>query len=199
MTRLRPAPLLLLLAALLAPQAHAQSSLYADLKAYQEGDVITVVLAERTAAQRESGWENASDSRLGGTGSVSSPTLSGRFGLDAQFDKAASNTNESVQKDLLSGTMTAMVVEQDAVGNLVIAGERTLNVNGETHLMRVAGTVRRADIRQDNTVLSYQIANANIEYKRAGGIKRSLFKPGRVVRLGALAVLAAALTIGAAN
>ncbi|QXD17140.1 flagellar basal body L-ring protein FlgH [Rhodocaloribacter litoris] len=180
--------------AALAFPVHAQHSMFADFKARGAGDVITIILAERTAAQRESGWANKADARIGGTASLSAGSgLSGAFAADARFNKSALHENESVQSDLLSGTMTATIVRRDEAGNLHVQGERRLSVNGETHIMRVSGLVRPYDVRTDNTVLSYQIANAAIEYHREGGITRSLFKPGRMVRLGLLAVLAGAV------
>ena len=170
--------------------AKAQS-LYADPTARQTGDAVTIILAERTSAQRESGWKNQSSSGLGGDASVSNG-ISGRFGLDARFNKAAQAENESVQSDLLRGTITALVVGTDEAGNLLVEGERKLSVNGEGHLLRVSGTIRPFDVRYDNTVLSHQIANATIEYHR-DGLHRKFFKPGMFVRFGAVAVLAAAI------
>lgn len=176
----------------LAPAATAQS-LFADPTARQAGDVLTVVLAERTAAARESGFQNSSTAGMGGAGTAQGGSdLSGRFALDASFKKEARNRNETVQKDLLSGTLTARVVAVDSVGNLVVEGERRLNVNGVTHLMRLSGSVRPFDVRHDNTVLSHQIAGAVIEYRRAG-LGRRFIKPGTFAKIGAVAVLAGAL------
>lgn len=189
---------LLVLASCLAVPAYGQVSLFADFKARQEGDLITVILAERTAAQRASEWKNASKSNVGGSAGLSnSSDLSGHFALDAQFNKSDENRNGSVQSDLLRGTMTAIIAQTDTWGNLQIEGERQLNVNGETHVMKISGTVRINDILPDNTVLSYKIANASIEYRRAGGVKRSLLKPGRVARFGTALVLGAAAIFAA--
>jgi flagellar L-ring protein precursor FlgH len=198
----RIAPILLapiLLAAVLFPSGsvRAQVSLFSDIKAFQVGDVITIRLAERTAAQRESGWQNKSNSRVTGSGGVAGGSaLSGSFGVDATYSQEGLRRNESVQSDLLSGTMTALVVEVDPTGNLIIQGERSLNVNGETHLMRVLGTVRRFDINGDNSVLSYQLANASIEYTRAGGLRRAFMKPGTLAGIGTVLVLGAAVFYG---
>lgn len=185
----------LLIGAVVIP-AQAQS-LYADPRAHDVGDVVTVVLAERTSASRESGWDNRSSTQLGGNASVSG-NVSGRFGLDATFNNDALNKNLSSQRDLLTGTFTAQVVERDARGNLVISGERRLHVNGETHLLRVDGLIRPFDVRNDNSVYSFQIANANIEYRHAGGHRRFV-KPGFLARVGAAAVLGAAIIYASQN
>lgn len=189
----RPLTWGLLLIALALP-ARAQRSMFSDFKSYQKGEILTIILAERTAAQRESNWNNKATSKAGGSASVSGgSTLSGTFGVDAKFNKEATSENGSTQSDLLSGTITVRIVSTDDSGNLRVEGERRLQVNGETHIMKVAGLVRPYDVDPNNTVFSYKLANAEIEYRRAGGIKNSFMKPGRVVRLGVLAVLGGAI------
>ncbi len=188
---------LLLALSLLWPglSAVAQSSLYADFRAVRPGDVITIILAERTAAQRESNFEHLANAKIGGAGAVSS-TLGGRFSADATFSRESKANNETLQRDLLEGTVTALVVGIDSTtGNLLIRGERKLNINGVTHLMRITGTVRPYDVRYDNTVLSYQIANAHIEYRQSG-LARNFLRPGFLTRLGALALIGAAIALG---
>lgn len=180
---------------LLALPARAQMSLFADPKAAASGDLVTVVLVERTTAQRQSNWRNTSNSALAGGADVDGGTLGGIFSADASFNKAAQNENSSSQQDLLNGTVTTRVMDVDESGNLIIQGERRLNVNGETHLLRIAGIVRPTDVRSDNTVLSPDIANAEIEYRRSG-IHRRFLKPGTFAKIGGLAVLAAAIALG---
>jgi flagellar L-ring protein precursor FlgH len=52
-----------------------------------------------------------------------------------------------------------------------------LEVNGEKNLMKVKGLVRPKDILTDNTVYSYNIANAEIAYKQ-GNLHKRFLKPG---------------------
>lgn len=181
--------------ALATSPARAQLSVFADPKAAVAGDLVTIVLVERTSASRQSAWQNASDSELGGSAQLDGGDLSGSFGLDATFNKKARNQNSSSQQDLLNGTVTARVLEVDEFGNLIIEGQRKLSVNGETHLLRISGTVRSIDIRSNNTVLSPDIASADIEYRR-GGIHRKFFRPALFVRAGAVAAIIAAVVLG---
>jgi len=194
-TSLYKAAFLIFIAAFMANPVRGQMSVFADPTAGALGDLLTVVLVERTSASRQSNWNNQSNSGLGGSAGVSSSDLSGKFAVDASFNKQARNRNSSSQEDLLQGTITARVIEVDATGNLVIEGERKLSVNGETHLLRVSGIVRPIDIRSNNSVLSPDIANADIEYRR-GGIHRRFFSPALFVRAGAVVVLAAAIVLG---
>lgn len=171
-------------------------SMFSDFRATHTGDVITIVLAEQTSATRASEWNNDSKSAAGGSSNVGGGSgLSGTFGVDASFNKSGSNKNKSLQSDLLRGTMTARVDSVDPSGNLVISGERTLAVNGEVHIMKVSGLVRRYDVQPSNTVMSYQIAGADIQYSRKGGMKNSLMKPGKVARFGAIGLVIAGILV----
>lgn len=174
------------LAYLTASPALAQVSMYADPKASEPGDVLTVVLAERTSAQRHSSWEKQSSASKGAFSGMSGNGLQGQFSADAQFDSNTETSNESVQSDALEGTFTANIVDVTDTGNLLIQGEHRLNINGETHLMRISGQVRPNDVHYNNSVFSYKIANANIEYREAGHRSR-WFSPGLLTRVGAVA------------
>jgi flagellar L-ring protein precursor FlgH len=184
-----------LVALLMASAPVRAQSLYADPRAQQTGDMLTIILAEQTSAQRASGYENSSNSRLGGSSGINSPDINSTFGVNAQFNKSSENSNETVQSDMLQGQLTARVVEVDDTGNLVVEGERRIEVNGVTHLMRVRGFVRPFDVRSDNTLFSYQIANAEIEYRRAGFTRRFI-KPGFMAKAGAVVALGAAIFFG---
>lgn len=175
--------------------AQAQISLYSDPKANSAGDLLTVVLVERTTARRASAWSNQSNAGLSGSGDVSGGALSGAFSADATFNKAAQNENSSSQQDLLNGTVTTRVTGIDDGGNLIIEGERRLNVNGETHLLRIAGVVRPIDVRSNNTVLSPDIASAMIEYRRSG-IHRRFLSPATIAKIGLVGLLGAAVALG---
>lgn len=175
--------------------ARAQLSMFADPKATSPGDLLTVVLVERTSAQRQSAWSNQANAALGGSSDVDAGTLSGAFSADASFNKAAQSKNSSSQNDLLNGTVATRIIHVDEAGNLLIEGERKLTVNGETHLLRISGIVRPIDIRSNNTVLSPDIADAEIEYRR-GGIHRRFLTPGAVAKIGAVGALAAAILLG---
>jgi flagellar L-ring protein precursor FlgH len=174
--------LLLTLCALAAPALSAQS-LFADPKANRAGDILTIVLSERTNAARSSQYDDQSRATLGGS-------AAGNAG--ATFAQDAEASNRTVQSDLLSGTLTALVDSVTTQGNLFIVGEKSLNVNGVTHVMKVRGLVRPLDVRYDNTILSYQIADAHIEYRKAGRAAK-LLPTGRATRLAALGLLGAAL------
>jgi flagellar L-ring protein precursor FlgH len=204
---MRPLLLLLVLAASASAQTAAPDSLvalqtvrrpislFSDARAYQVGDLVTVVLVERTSASRASASQAQTDSRFGGAANAPAG-LGGFFGLDAQFGQQSAADNRTVQSDLLTGTITARVVGVDPAGNLAIDGERRLNVDGATHLMNVKGLVRSADIRAGNTVLSHQIANADVVYRQEGSGQRFL-RAGFLQKVGLAAVVIGAFVFSA--
>lgn len=187
---------LLILLGLVAAPVLAQPtvpSLYADVRARAVGDPVTIILAERTNAQRRSGHEERSDAGFGGAAGTNADN---RFALDANFSSQAQARNQSMQSDLLTGTVTALVTEVLPGGVLRVEGERRLNVNGGTHYLRIEGLVRPADIRRDNAVFSYQIANAEVVY-RQDGLANRFFRPGTLVKAGAAVLLVVAAVLGA--
>lgn len=192
------APLALVVLGLLwGRPAQAQSqSLYADPTAAEPGDVLTVVLDERTSAQRASSYEGSSSSSVSGGGSASGPGLSSQFGANAQINSETQNDNETAQSGTLTGTVTVRVVDVNQAGNLVVTGSRNLTVNGGTHVMEVSGIVRASDIRHDNTVLSHQIADAEITYNQDGARGNGFFSKGFLLKAGSAILVGISIFLG---
>ncbi|MEM1116223.1 MAG: flagellar basal body L-ring protein FlgH [Bacteroidota bacterium] len=166
-------------------------SIFADVRAHNAGDLLTVILAERTSARRlsQSSADERASIRAGGDAS-----LGEFFGFDAGAEGSRESDSRTVQSDLLTGTITARVTAVDGAGNLSIEGERRLNVDGAVHLMRVRGLVRPADVTTANTVFSHQIASADVEYRQEGG--GPTFLRGRFLAIvGTAAVLVGALLL----
>lgn len=194
---------LLFAAASLMPQAQPSTpqgapgqpiSLYSDVRAYGTGDLLTVILAERTSARRSSESSGSAQRQISGAGNGS---VGGFFGIDAQVGGQRAADSRTTQSDLLSGTITARVIEVDASGNLVIEGERRLNVDGDVHLMTVSGLVRPADVGPSNTVLSYQIAGADVAYQQEGSGPK--FFQGKFLTLvGTAVVVVGVVLLGSA-
>ena len=128
-----------------------------------------------------------------------SSSLGGFFGVDARVGAEAEADNRTVQSDLLAGTITARVVAVDPAGNLQIEGERRLNVDGAVHLMSVSGLVRPADVSTLNTVLSHQIAGADVAYRQQGGGGSKFLQPRFLTLIGTAAVLIGAVVFGASS
>ncbi len=146
------------------------ASLYSDIKAHSVGEVITVLIIENASAKQSSSDKSRSnaavnaDASLAGTFAEFLPV----FGASSAISSDIDNSNGSDQQDRLSGKISVMIVGKTEMGLLEIQGERSVQVNGEENIMKLEGMVRPRDIRTDNTIFSYNIANAEIVYRQAG-------------------------------
>ncbi len=165
----------------------APPSLFADRKARSVGDVVTVLISEVASATRQSQVQKADNNSVDASGSVEGNLLQFLpvFGLGSRLKTDASSKEATAQKDLLTGRISAVITEVTPNGNFKISGSKVININGARNLMTIRGIVRPRDIRANNTVLSYQLANSRIYYSKAG-ISGRLFQRGSFPRLANL-------------
>lgn len=170
---------------LLNSAAFAQNSLFSDVKANQVGDIITVVLTENISGSSSAGNRQSSNNNTSASGSASGNFIpfEPTFGADAQVNYGADARNTSNQRQLLEGLMSVQIVEVTPLGDLIVQGTRSTEINGETHEMSLSGTVRQNDVDSRNRVLSYRVANANISYQQKGGLHEITKKRGRIRRI----------------
>ncbi len=163
-------------------------SMFSDIKANNVGDVITVLIIETADAKSESESSSSKQSDFSANGSTSGnlgklTEFLPMFGASSSIANSHDGDAESSQSERLTGKISAIIVEQNENGILKIQGERTVEINGEKNLMQLEGLVRQRDIMTDNTVYSYNIANAKINYKKSG-ITNKLVKPGTLQKVG---------------
>ena len=169
----------------------APPSLFADLKARQVGDMVTVIIAESANASRQSQVAKDEDNRVVAQGSIEGNLLAFKplFGLRSDLKTVTKAKEGSAQKDLITGRLAAVIIGITETGLFEIEGSKVININGERNLMTVTGAIRGRDIGADNTIKSYNVANAKIYYSKAG--------LGKVVKRGSFQRLANLLMGGA--
>ena len=160
---------------------YKNSSLYTDIKARRVGDIVTILIVESTSGSQQSNLKFSGKSSLKANGSLSGNLTSvlPLIGVSSSFENDQTDQAGTAQKDGLTGKLTAVVTEILPNGNLRLQGRRRLEVHGESYLLDVKGLVRPKDIASDNMVLSYNIANVEIAYKK-DGLLRS--RPGMIAR-----------------
>ena len=149
---------------------YTDKSMFTDIKAHDIGDVITVLIAETSNASRASSANISASSGIGADGSVSG-NLSNflpLFGMATNISEDHNDDEGTTQTEMVTGKITATIIEKDPNGLLKINGSRKVNVNGETNIMEINGYIRDRDITSQNTIYSYYIANADITYKKTG-------------------------------
>lgn len=148
--------------------------LYEDSRARRVGDVVTVVFEEETAASKDA---NANMNRSSDT-SLGVPVLGGRelsvggypLSASASADRSFQGGGQTDQSNLLSGTLTAQVIQVQPNGNMVLQGQKKLTLNRGDEYVTVTGVIRGEDIEPNNIVSSTRIANAQISYTGTGAL-----------------------------
>lgn len=150
--------------------ANSGLSLFEDQKAHRVGDLLTVLLVEKTDAQKKADTSSAKKDSVG----ASAPTLFGNViskgTIDLSADRAFSGSGASSQSNELSGSVTVVVTRVLPNGNLWIRGEKKLRLNQGSEKVSLEGLVRAVDISTSNTVTSDRVANARISYAGTGAV-----------------------------
>lgn len=154
------------------PTAYGNYPLFEDRRPRNVGDIVTIVIQERTNAQKRvaTSTERTSGASLG-WGAV--PTiLPGNVSPNQDFNITGGNTMEgegSTRADnLFTGTLTTTVVGVLPNGNLQIAGDKQIAINRGSEHLRFSGVVDPRSITGNNTVPSTQVADARIEFRSKG-------------------------------
>lgn len=157
--------------------------LFEDAKARRIGDILTIRLTESTNATKTS----SNDISKSHDSTIANPTILGAspsFGLPGvlPLDITTGNSLETnlssehefqgesatAQRNSLSGDITVTVADVLPNGNLIVRGEKRLNLNAGNEYVKISGMVRPFDIQANNTVLSTKVADATIVYNGEG-------------------------------
>jgi len=165
------------------PGETSENLLFADTKAKQNGDIVTVRLEEAfestnsasTGVSKESGIGMEVTTVLGmpndfgmtnfmGLGNAFDPRV------EAATSRSTNGQGTTTRGGSMTGTLAAVIKEELPNGLFRIEGRRAVTVNNEDQIMVLTGMIRRVDIGFDNTISSRQIADATIVYTGKGVI-----------------------------
>lgn len=145
-------------------------ALFQDRRAFREGDMLTVLLQERTQSSKKA------DTSLGKSSSLDMPAplvgrtvrtnLSAEAGVERDFSGSASTS----QQNTLSGSITVTVSEVLPNGVLRVKGEKWIRLNQGDEYVRLQGLVRMDDIDSQNRVPSQRLGDARITYAGRGAL-----------------------------
>ncbi len=159
-------------------QRSARTMLGQDGNSREVGDLVTVNIFESTSASLAADTETTRKSTVGAKiaalfGLESSilaanPNMGPEISASTESDSSFSGSGSTSRESSLQGQLTCEVVEVLDTGNLRIYGSKEVRSNRETQYLVLEGIVRPKDIRADNTVDSYLLAQARIENSGAG-------------------------------
>ncbi len=149
------------------PGTSKKNMFFADNKARRVGDIVTVHVIEKTTALNKAATQDqyTNESNLSidtGGSSATNMTLGGGTAFNGRGSTGRS--------DQFSATVSCLVIEVLANGNMRIEGQRRMQLNEEEQYILVKGLIRPDDITYNNTILSSQMADVDVAYTGEGGM-----------------------------
>jgi len=141
-------------------------SMFADRRAQNVGDILTIVIDEKTTTSANKSMNNAKSGKqtlADGTGIFSFLAAASASGSDS-----FTSTGKATDTNSVSGKVTVTVVEVQPNGNMVIEGTQSIWQNRDEHKITLRGTVRQDDVLPNNTVPSTQVADATLKFDGKG-------------------------------
>jgi flagellar L-ring protein precursor FlgH len=166
-------------------------SMLTDKRAHAVGDVLTILIQESNTATKDNSLKTAKSSGIDASLEtfLYSPTASGfltkngkmpAMKMSGKSDFTGGGQINNSEK--ITARIAVTVVDVLPNGNLVIEGKRTTSFARETQDAVLRGTVRTPDIAANNTVYSYNVADATIKFVSKGTVTDSQ-KKGWFTRL----------------
>jgi flagellar L-ring protein precursor FlgH len=151
----------------------------ADKKAQAVGDILTILIQENNGATRANNTTTSKKASLNAAiaSALYGPAVSGlltkkgtlpaiNYTSDAEFNGGGSINNA----ETITAQVSVKVVDVLPNGNMVVEGQLHTAFSGEKQDAIVRGTVRPDDVMANNTLYSYNIADATIQFMSKGTI-----------------------------
>ncbi|MBA4392064.1 MAG: flagellar biosynthesis protein FlgH [Desulfobacca sp.] len=176
------------------------AGLFEDRKARGINDLVTINIVESSSASKKADTSTGRDSsmaasidsilgnsleyRLENLLGLGNAGISGALApkIGASTKNFFSGTGNTARAGTLVATITARVLDVLPNGNFLIESRKDITVNKERQLLLLRGVIRPEDIGSDNTILSSQVANAEMIYT-GDGVLHDKQGQGWMVRL----------------
>jgi flagellar L-ring protein precursor FlgH len=160
-------------------QNEASRAMFADKKARSVGDILTIVIQENNGATRQNNTTTSKKASVNAAiaSILYNPALSGlltkkgtlpalNYTTDSEFNGGGQINNS----ETITAQMAVRVIDVLPNGNMVIEGRLHTAFSGEKQDAIVRGIVRPDDIASNNTLFSYNISDATIQFISKGTI-----------------------------
>lgn len=149
-------------------QVASYTPLFEDRRARHVGDVLTIVINEKTQAGKKAASSGEKTGAVNSSiGAIAKLPLKTFQGVGVKADSSSTYDDKSAidSSNLFTGTITVTVTEVLPNGNLAVAGEKQIALDKSTEYIRLSGVVQPDAIEAGNTVSSAKVADARIEYR----------------------------------
>lgn len=159
-------------------EANARVMIGMDGNARRVGDLITVQISEKTAAESVADTQTRRESSTGGGigrffgvvkgATENNPNLGADIGFEASGGAEYRGDGSTKRQGSLSGMLTCRVVEKFPNGNLRIWGWKEIRTNRETQYLILTGIIRPRDIQASNVIMSDFVAELQLGFDGSG-------------------------------
>ena len=162
------------------------ASPYSTEKNYKVGDIINVVILESTIASNKAGTKtDTSDTlamKLTHTIQRLTPLIGQSNDAGLSVGNKYSGSGQTSRTSSVQSRISAWVTDVLPNGTLSIKGKHKMSVNDDLQEITITGIVRPKDISGNNTVFSYQVANAEVAIQGTGMVAEAE-APGWISRI----------------
>jgi flagellar L-ring protein FlgH len=142
------------------------------------GDTLKVNIDEKLSVSRKLSTDNSRENAMaskGPGGSAGNNILTRLLDLNASASGSDSfkGSGSTDHNSSFSGQIAATVINVLPNGNLVVAGQRSVMLNGSLGTLRFAGLVNPQDLQAGNVVSSSNVVNARFEVGGEGEVQEA--------------------------
>jgi flagellar L-ring protein FlgH len=154
--------------------AYGYAPLTSGTRAAMVGDVVTILLVEKTQALKS----NSANTDRNGSINLSPPTTGPldfikKTDIDVSGGGKFDGKGNAAQSNSLNGEISVTIAQVYPNGTMLVRGEKQLTLNRGDEMIQISGIIRPNDISFDNRVLSTRVADARITYTGKGEIARA--------------------------
>ena len=153
--------------------ANGFTPLYNGNRASQVGDLVTVVLMERTSTSKSAGSNTRRDGGFSLTPPSTGPFSFNPNVLNSSGQSSFKGQGDASQTSTFRGDITVTIAEVRPNGTAFVRGEKIMELSQGEEWIQLSGIIRLADIDQNNAIASPRIADARITYAGKGAVQRA--------------------------
>lgn len=160
-------------------RADSDRSMFADRKAAAIGDLLTIIVQESSTAEKDNTTKTGKSTDINAALEtfLYSPAAS-RFltkkhelpALKAHASSAFDGGGTINNSEKIVAKVPVRVIDVLPNKNLVVEGRRHTSFSGEHQDVVLHGVVRQEDVAANNTVFSYNVADATIKFLNNGTV-----------------------------
>lgn len=150
-----------------------RQSWLSDRRDYHLGDIVTVLVDEYTLTSLDK-EVNATENRQRNLGlGISTPSSNKSFGINSNNGNRSQNSGLDARTNRLTTEMSARVVAIAPNGVMQLKGNKIIKVEESKVNLVLTGWVRVQDVAPDNSVQSFRMADADLDYQAEGPLGKA--------------------------